>query len=317
VQNVCGDSSATNQKLEMIAGVAMGSPYRYRGLRYRTTWDDETLTEFLRYRRHNIPVNSINSKTDIDGWVLRHFEKAQLSCRRKVMSYVLRRRYFCRYYDSPEVIRMVDCSFKYTGSAYAFQKAIALDVSDIPCKLPEPFFKKAGQKVRERAYAGWLRDNNENFYDMAHSLQDASQDQILAIKSWSDLERHSQQWHQSHINGTFTYSEQRFSAIPAEIPQSIELGKYLFTMLDSPAAMAAEGSEMHHCLASYIRHVPTYFAYKVDGPQRATVGIMLDANGRWQFEQARGKYNAKPSKSLLRNCAELMKAIQQVGQETR
>lgn len=57
-----------------------------------------------------------------------------------------------------------------------------------------------------------------------------------------------------------------------------------------------EGQEMQHCISSYqIRIIKgQYYAYKVDKPERATIGLHI-VRGKWAIDQIKLACNARPS----------------------
>jgi hypothetical protein len=273
-----------------------------------------TLTEFLSYRWHELPFDQIASKADIDRHVLRHIESLGLSCRRKVKAHVLKSRHYCTDYDKPELLKALDCSFKYTGRAYAFAKARNIYLAQV---LPEVFFKKAGQKIRARQYAAWLRDHRGEFRDILRSLQGLPESGLTAFTGWADLERHSREWHARQIRE----AEQRFRRrhgvdtqpfdLPPDILRNIQHHGYAFTLLTSPEQMAQESIQMQHCIHSYASDVREgeYLAYRVEGNgERATLGLDKIGEG-WAFDQVRGKFNALMSESLTHACREFVQQI--------
>jgi PcfJ-like protein len=64
------------------------------------------------------------------------------------------------------------------------------------------------------------------------------------------------------------------------------------TPLRDAAAIAAEGREMHHCVASYVDRVASgaAYVYRVDAPERATLSLVRTAHG-WQLGELRGFAN--------------------------
>lgn len=290
--------------MEALAGAALAGATRKEwmvtgSLWFDPNWDLETLRAVTKFRRHRLPVMQIRSAEDIDRHIMRHLETLPLSNRKMVKRYVLQRRLYARYYDSPDALRALDASFKYTGSAYAFEKAAGYKQQvELALMMPEVFFKKAGQKVRERKYAGWLRDQFAAFVDIGHSVQRLSEERRAAIESWSALERHSRDWHAREVACAIDgsgYSDNPFE-IAADIPRRMEIGGYTFTLLESGKAMAEEGAAMRHCLTSYIWRVENgnYLAFTVEGKgkgARATLGISRSKK-QWVLDQVRGKRNA-------------------------
>jgi hypothetical protein len=302
------------ERAELLTGTALSRSvrlrYRVRGRAiFNPSWDMATLREFLAYRWHELPADEFRTVADIDRHVLRHIDALPLSCRRKVKQHILSRRHYCRDYDRPEMLTALDCSFKYTGKAYAFAKARNIYLATI---LPELFFKKAGQKIRLRQYAAWLRDDRGSFRDISRSLQDLPQSDWAAFKGWAELERYSRNWHERQI----AEAERRFArrnAVDArpfdlapDIPREVEQGGYAFALLDNPKQMAEESMLMRHCIHSYAPEVRAgfYLAFRVEGnSERATVGLRRIRH-RWAFDQVRGKFNAMMSDELTQACRE-------------
>jgi hypothetical protein len=275
------------------------------GVHFKISWDMETLRAFLAYRRHELPISRFETAADIEQYVLRHLDSASFSCRRKVKAYVLQHRHYCADYDDPELLKAIDCSFKYTGSAYAFRKARYILLART---LPEIFYKKAGQKIRLRQYAAWLRAHRHEFDDILDSLRNIPEPESR-FSSWVDLERHSREWHARQIADVrvnlYGAGYEPFN-LPPEIPRSFTLRNYTFSLLASPEQMADEGVQMHHCINSYAADVRSgnYLAYKVEGNnERATFGLWK-SNKEWAFNQVRLKRNGMPSQQLSEACME-------------
>ncbi|MGP0076187.1 MAG: PcfJ domain-containing protein [Bryobacteraceae bacterium] len=299
-----------DETVQLLAGSALSHCMRGEGsvrgsVQFKVSWDMETLREFLAYCRHDLPADKVNTVADINRHVLRHLDTLPLTCRRKVKNYVLQHRHYCRDYDLPARLKALDCSFKYTGSAYAFRKA-----RDIALALytPESFFKRAGQKIRMRQYSAWLREQWNHFEDMYGSLRDIPEPDSR-FNSWADLERHSRNWHARQIAearvGLKAVSYEPFN-LPPEVPRTFNIKGYAFSLLASPEEMADESVQMHHCIHSYAEGVRSgdYLAYGVNGGgERATFGLRK-AGRRWVFDQVRGKRNAFASEELRAACME-------------
>jgi hypothetical protein len=305
----------TTETVELLAGRVLSHCRRgqmtvWGGVQFKVSWDIETLREFLSYRRHDLPADTINCVADITSHVLRHLDTLPLTCRRNVKNYVLQHRYFCRDYDMPDRLKALDCSFKYTAGAYAFRKAryIALAL-----RAPETFFKRAGQKIRMRQYAAWLRDQRDHFEDIYDSLGNIAEPDSR-FSSWADLEGHSRDWHARQItaarHGMRNVGYKPFEIAP-EIPRSLSLRGYLFSLLASPEQMADESVRMHHCIHSYADDVRagSYLAYKLEGNgERATLGLSK-GDKSWGFDQVRRKRNATVPEEVWQACMEFTKSL--------
>lgn len=77
------------------------------------------------------------------------------------------------------------------------------------------------------------------------------------------------------------------------IPPPPVAGTDAIVPLVSGAELLAEGREMHHCVASYIRRVAAgqVYVYRVLAPERATLSLRSDRDG-WELEQIQGLANA-------------------------
>ena len=73
------------------------------------------------------------------------------------------------------------------------------------------------------------------------------------------------------------YSTEEFSP-----PLVVEVDGYRFSRLTSQADVASEGAAMRHCVASYAGDCSrgVYAVFKVEGKERATLGVNMDRNGR-------------------------------------
>lgn len=299
---------------EIVAGAALSGCQRGKmvlgWVEFSPSWDATTLRECGRYRRQSLPFDKIESLADLDDYVKELVESTPLACRRLVKRYVLERRYFCDYYADAEMLRAIDCSFKYTGSSYAFRLAVERRCMRLPRLVPEIFFKKAGQKVRERKYAPWLREIEVTGVDLADSIVHATDAERAALGSWSALERLSAAWHEEQVRRQKAQASAAGPPFDFEvgIPESWHADGYDFAILASPAEMAQEGAAMHHCIGTYSFSVRagTYVVYRVEGKrERATVGFRKE-RGRWALDQARRARNAVPSERLVAACRTLV-----------
>lgn len=299
-----------DETVKLLAGTALSHCLRgacrvWGGVHFKASWDMETLRAFLAFRRHELPVSQFETAADIQQYVLRYLDSLPFTCRRKVKSYVLQHRHYCRDYDVPETLKAIDCSFKYTGRAYAFRKARYILLART---VPELFFKKAGQKIRLRQYAAWLNDHRHEFHDIVDSLRDIPEPESR-FDSWADLERHSREWHAQQIaDARVNLQDVGYEPfnLPPGVPRKYTLRGYAFSLLASPEQMADEGVQMRHCINSYASDVRrgSYLAYKVEGnTERATFGLWKSEKG-WTFDQVRLKRNVMPSLQLSEACFE-------------
>lgn len=77
------------------------------------------------------------------------------------------------------------------------------------------------------------------------------------------------------------------------IPPPPVAGTDAIVPLVSAVEILAEGREMHHCVASYVRPVAAgrVYVYRVLAPERATLCLRSDRDG-WELEQIKGPANA-------------------------
>ena len=77
-------------------------------------------------------------------------------------------------------------------------------------------------------------------------------------------------------------------------------GGYTFTLLTSQADIAAEGIQMRHCVASYAYRASNgnYNVFKVEGKERATLGLNTYADGSLGVDQCYGYCNQRVSSEL-------------------
>ena len=61
--------------------------------------------------------------------------------------------------------------------------------------------------------------------------------------------------------------------------------------------LCLEGETQHHCVASFHREIKRkrYYVYKITGPERATLGILIKPGNKIQIDQLKLRYNAEPS----------------------
>lgn len=75
---------------------------------------------------------------------------------------------------------------------------------------------------------------------------------------------------------------------------------YTFTLLTSQVDIAAEGIQMRHCVASYAHRASNrnYNVFKVEGKERATLGLNTYADGSLGVDQCYGYCNQRVSSEL-------------------
>lgn len=69
--------------------------------------------------------------------------------------------------------------------------------------------------------------------------------------------------------------------------------------ITSVADLRLEGNEMGHCIATYATRIKKgeAYAYRMFAPERATLLLTRNANGRWYRSEFRLRFNARPGKT--------------------
>lgn len=102
--------------------------------------------------------------------------------------------------------------------------------------------------------------------------------------------------HREHDGQAERIAAQDYPTRPFCAPQVVTVDGFTFTRLISQAEVAAEGITMRHCVASYAGscQIREYAVFRVEGPERATLGVSLYGNQRG-FDQLYGVCNARVS----------------------
>ncbi len=97
------------------------------------------------------------------------------------------------------------------------------------------------------------------------------------------------------------------------IPPPPVAGTDAIVPLVSAAEILAEGREMHHCVASYIRRVAAgqVYVYRVLAPERATLSLRSDRDN-WELEQIHGPANAPVEHETLLRVQAWLASMRQV-----
>jgi len=79
------------------------------------------------------------------------------------------------------------------------------------------------------------------------------------------------------------------------------LGTSAIQAIDNRLSLMLESIEQHHCVSSYLDMISDgkYYVYKMDEPQRATIGLTIDSDCCISLDQVMLKYNRKPSDEVL------------------
>lgn len=102
------------------------------------------------------------------------------------------------------------------------------------------------------------------------------------------------------------------------IPPPPVAGTDVIVPLVSGAELLAEGREMHHCAASYIRPVAAgqVYVYRVLAPERATLSLRRDRDG-WELEQIQGPANAPVEHETVQQVEAWLAGVRQVTSQPR
>lgn len=87
------------------------------------------------------------------------------------------------------------------------------------------------------------------------------------------------------------------STKPFCAPHIATVDGFTFTRLTSPAEVAKEGHTQSHCVGGYIRACQSgrYAVYKVEGKERATLGLHIQDGTPWGLDQLYGACNSRVS----------------------
>lgn len=106
--------------------------------------------------------------------------------------------------------------------------------------------------------------------------------------------------------------------ISTEVPREVKQDGYTLTLLTSGLQVVDEGREMHHCVGSYARDIAEgrYLVYKVEGEERATLGISISHESgapAYQYQQCYKKCNESVSGKTKAAALTLIAAINKEG----
>jgi len=146
---------------------------------------------------------------------------------------------------------------------------------------------------------GTLRDTEILVYDTINMARRLGE---TYSTKWS-----YRRWNEAHAEFTKGFYTKKYSDKPFTEVVSYEEGPYTFTLLNSKAAIAIEGSTMRHCVGSYADYASTgrYAVFKVEGKERATLGLRKPTGmgstmlgmGLY-FDQCYGQFNSMVSEEL-------------------
>lgn len=86
---------------------------------------------------------------------------------------------------------------------------------------------------------------------------------------------------------------------------------YTFTLLTSPLEIGLEGASQHHCVGSYVHEAKSgkYRVYRIEGPERATLGLYVRGPNFWAVDQVYGACNQAVSEKCRDAAFKVAKAI--------
>jgi len=188
--------------------------------------------------------------------------------------------------------------------------ALKLNVKDEILALRDiPWKQLVGGKTKVKTIAMYIND----YYRM----QGQSGLPVSRELKWSTAK-------ELHDTAIRAYNERRqltyiqdFS-IPAMVPREAKLDGYTLTLLTSGLQVVDEGREMHHCVGSYARDIAEgrYLVYKVEGEERATLGISISHESgapAYQYQQCYKKCNESVSGKTKAAALTLIAAINKEG----
>lgn len=136
------------------------------------------------------------------------------------------------------------------------------------------------------------RQTTEAFQETFHYVRDAWR--MMGAKfnpEWS-LAR----IHEEHDLEVRRRAAEKHSPLPFADPWVFEKDGYTVSLLTSRLDVASEGGEMRHCVGSYAEICANghYAALKVDGKERATIGLRYNFP-TWALDQIYGRMNSRVS----------------------
>jgi hypothetical protein len=107
-------------------------------------------------------------------------------------------------------------------------------------------------------------------------------------------------WQEVHDRLSWDVARKGYSETKFAEDCSFTQNGYTFTLLTSQADIAAEGMQMRHCVASYAQKASNrnYNVFKVEGKERATLGLNTYADGSLGVDQCYGPRNQPISSEL-------------------
>lgn len=142
-----------------------------------------------------------------------------------------------------------------------------------------------------------VRQYDETYHTIADTIRMAKQRYEQYNTDWS-LKR----WQEEHDRLTNMVLLGRYSDKPFCDTVTYEEDGYTFILLNNQMAIATEGKVMHHCVGSYAGRAAegSYAVFKVEGKERATLGLNLVTQGdeRFEFDQCYGLCNSRVSDKL-------------------
>lgn len=106
--------------------------------------------------------------------------------------------------------------------------------------------------------------------------------------------------------------------IPSDVLREFSCDGVIFSLLTSGQQVVDEGREMHHCVGSYAKSVANggYLVYKVEGDERATLGITISYEGgkaAYMYQQCYKKCNEQVSAKTKAAALSLVAALNKEG----
>jgi hypothetical protein len=86
---------------------------------------------------------------------------------------------------------------------------------------------------------------------------------------------------------------------------------FTFTRLTSPLEIGLEGASQHHCVGSYAHEAKRgkYQVFRIEGPERATLGLFQRGPKFWAVDQVYGACNQVVSEKCRDAAYKVAKAI--------
>lgn len=125
-------------------------------------------------------------------------------------------------------------------------------------------------------------------------------------------------WEREHERLTQKNLNENYSNVVFSLPHVVELTGYTFTKLTTEKEIAEEGRAQHHCVASYAKRASSgsYAVYRIEGLERATLGLLISTGGQHLFNQCYGSCNRLVSEELINTCHAFVYELNKNGPNT-